>query len=547
MESLPADIINIIIKKLDLVSIVKLSLANKFIYSFIAKLKIIEQLFKVLPIFHEKNPKINPVNNILIEACAKGYFELVEHLAKNEICIGEVVDETEDPNLKYYHCALRMSIEYNHMDIIKFFIEYFQCDIPRLVIDIGDPDLIKLTFEENISSKNKMATYDTYLVEQYFSGITNFGRRVSCDILRNGSVAQEIYLKIILPFDLESVGPSGQFKLSLPQGETILLKKNFIYSLISDIEIEIGGSLIACYDSDELYKIDKINKIDEKIIYLSKFKKNTIYYPINIQSIFCDIISISDNICRYCSYEKHYNLKMHGLKLSHLKFNIFKIHVKFGTMLDLVDPSYVAHNKLLGTMDGIALEDASLLVRCINYHFNHHTPYYDTPKCDLVQKINIWIKEEIHLELNTRNEYIELERYARARNENRYIANLINQINQINQMILFIKISDHPKIINYYLKIANSGYIKNNKLTIIKSIYDSDSNCQLIYLDMASIKLEPNSRIYLKLEFGSGFQSDNSMCFECLLNIDLVGRYNQGRFSTYYLNYLIYDKCMINL
>jgi hypothetical protein len=587
MELLPNDLINIIIKKIDLRSVVKLSQVNKFFYCFINKLQIMKQLTNTLLVLNFcQNIKINLIN-IFIKSCAEGHFELVKHLAKNEPYITEYVDENRHPRLKYYHCALRTCIEYNHIKITKFLIKYFKCDIPKSVFDIGDLDLIKFVFEEKIQKDNKMDLYESFLIEQYFNGASNFGRHSTCEISRNGTTAQEVYLKIVLPFDLESIGSTNRFNLLLHSNkESVLLKKNFIYSLINKIEIEIGGSSIVCYGGDELYKIDKINKSEEKIFFLCKINKNTIYYPINVQSIFRDTLSRNNNMCNSCpplnnigsQYEKHCDLKMHGLKLSRLQSSIFRINVGFGNVYDMIDHNSIIHNESMNIINDMELDDVSLLVRCISYYSPNYSLrdspnrkyYYDNPECEceceIIQKINIWIKEEIHLwKPGEHNNHIELKQYTWIRDRNRNIVNYNrNHICKINQMILFVKNFDHTKIIDYYyLEISTQPHDSfthhtkyYNKLNVIKSIYDPDSDCQLIYLDFqcywepprkyqtkfvfsedtTSINYKDYSIIYLNFEFVDNIEH-NDIFFECLLNIDIVGKYNYGMFCTSFSPY----------
>jgi hypothetical protein len=74
-------------------------------------------------------------------------------------------------------------------------------------------------------------------IEQTFNGQSDFGRRVTCTISRNGDLAYRTYLQVTLPEINQDMAPSGKHVyarwLDFPG-----------HQLIDDVEVEIGGQRI---------------------------------------------------------------------------------------------------------------------------------------------------------------------------------------------------------------------------------------------------------------------------------------------------------------
>ena len=75
-------------------------------------------------------------------------------------------------------------------------------------------------------------------IEQVFNGTPGFGRKVTCQISRNGDLITKMYLQVSLPaYDTSSVGGAIQ-------GKTWAWVSRVGHALISSVELEIGGTRI---------------------------------------------------------------------------------------------------------------------------------------------------------------------------------------------------------------------------------------------------------------------------------------------------------------
>lgn len=69
-------------------------------------------------------------------------------------------------------------------------------------------------------------------IEQVFNGTADFGRKVTCQISRNGDLITKMYLRVVLP------------GLSLSAGQNWAWVSRVGHALISSVELEIGGTRI---------------------------------------------------------------------------------------------------------------------------------------------------------------------------------------------------------------------------------------------------------------------------------------------------------------
>ena len=75
-------------------------------------------------------------------------------------------------------------------------------------------------------------------IEQVFNGTPGFGRKVTCQISRNGDLITKMYLQVSLPaYDTTSVGGTIQ-------GKTWAWVSRVGHALIASVELEIGGTRI---------------------------------------------------------------------------------------------------------------------------------------------------------------------------------------------------------------------------------------------------------------------------------------------------------------
>ena len=471
------DITYLIVKKLNLKSIIQLSAVNHFFNDFIHNLVITKQLknsISLIPLYRKKIKSNSLTEIILIIASHVGYLNLVKFLIKNE-------------NLSF-HYALRINLETNHYNIKDYLKRETKDPVLKQAINFNDQELLKFILEEK-NFINDGRIYSTYLFdilfcEQYFHGISGFGKKSLCEISRHGDIAEEFYLKIVLP--------------DLPKCIT-WKKENFIYKLINQIEIEIGGYNIVTYSSTKLKNIDKLNGSMEKIKLLSKLKNNVVYYPINLKDIFNEKYNCTDDICSICQYDKKFSLKNHGIDLSHLYYQQVRFYVRFGNILDMVD--YNSVNNIsdvppeLNELNNLDLVDASLLVRYIIYDFKN-----TGQKCNLKQNINSWL-DKIVLSPYP-NKYIEL-----VLTNNRWIT-------QINRLVLFYKTKNHTNITFCNLKLFHGNH---EKPTIIKKLLDHKSN--IICFDLI-FNINSNSKIFIKFKSDStNIVINNRFQIKCFVNV----------------------------
>lgn len=422
MDLLTYDIIGCIINELDLKSIMKLSQINKFFHKTVWTHKFMLQIKDIvsLPKFIEINKK--PLDILFIYASDLGHSELIKFLIKNDVDV-----------LTYRNYIINPSTAYQ-TKITKFLLS--NDDTNNLLVRYSDLEILTLFDEGKLNMKYllfNMKTYNFLLLEQYFNGTTNFDKTAVCEIASNGAIAQELYLKIVLPI--------------FP--DNIKLKKNFCCSLIKKIEIEIGGKSIIYYDSYLLEKIYKINKPDIKM------NRNVIYYPINLRSIFgewkfhdlnkscteCD----HKRICNMCQHEINLS-NNYGINLFHLYHHNVRIYIKFGNLFDIIDMTE-SSVELLNKINNVELIDALFFVRFIYYPIDYFNSPYDKLNCHLLQNINYWLSENINLSLNEISNCTKIE-----------LGCIKNKcITKINQIVLFFKTSIYNDIDCYRLLITDNN------------------------------------------------------------------------------------------
>src|SRR3989304_6581912 len=75
-------------------------------------------------------------------------------------------------------------------------------------------------------------------IEQFFSGTTNFARKSSCEISRNGDLITQVFLKVILP-EVRFTGDFTRF------GHVeFAWVRRVGHAIVDETELEIGGSQI---------------------------------------------------------------------------------------------------------------------------------------------------------------------------------------------------------------------------------------------------------------------------------------------------------------
>lgn len=77
-------------------------------------------------------------------------------------------------------------------------------------------------------------------IEQVFSGVADFGHRVTCTISRNGDLINHIYLQVQFPaLSVESIDWAGN-----AAANNVAWTNSLGHALIRTVDIEIGGQRI---------------------------------------------------------------------------------------------------------------------------------------------------------------------------------------------------------------------------------------------------------------------------------------------------------------
>lgn len=178
----------------------------------------------------------------------------------------------------------------------------------------GNPEI---TFFKIIYRRH--TNFSTEPIPQFFKNTPDFNRRVTCTISKNGDLISDMYLYVTLPSIIkQNIGSNLRFAWTNKIG----------FSLIKNIELEIGGQLIDKQYGDwlniwdELHKkgsnnIDGVNKMIGNIKHLNEVSngKNqySVYIPLNFW--FCGENGLA-------------------LPVIALQYNDIKIHVEFNKFED---------------------------------------------------------------------------------------------------------------------------------------------------------------------------------------------------------------------
>jgi len=91
----------------------------------------------------------------------------------------------------------------------------------------------QITFFKVVYRRHTNFSQET--MEHPFNGNVDFGRKASVEILRNGDLAADMYLKVVLP---RVANPSTS------QNNKFAWVRRVGYAMIKNVELEIGGSKI---------------------------------------------------------------------------------------------------------------------------------------------------------------------------------------------------------------------------------------------------------------------------------------------------------------
>lgn len=196
-------------------------------------------------------------------------------------------------------------------------------------------------------------------IEQFFNGTTNFERRSTCEISRNGDLITQIFLKVILP----EVTFNGDFS-KFGHVEFAWVRK-IGHFIVQEVELEIGGSQI-----DKQYGewLDVWWELSHEVGKEAGYAKMIGDVPelTEVSTLSWDVPEnnvLKPNYTLYIPLQ-FYFCRNNGLALPliALQYHQVKIYVRFNPASDL----YIASESYKSSRENLELDDASLFV---NYVF----------------------------------------------------------------------------------------------------------------------------------------------------------------------------------
>jgi len=446
------DILDTIIKNLDLRFVVTLSKINKFF----SNITIINQIRKIIipaDIKSDTSYILNIPEMFMLEACRKGDYELFKYMQHHKLCRD-----------KWKFLFGQISLNNSQTIIAK---EIFDT-MPNynLISNYISSELVDL--ECGISFDNykfKNPTYNTINPNTFMNEVIFDSKNVcSLSWSTNNHLLTKLYLSFVLP--------------NLPVG--FRWKSDLIYKLIDEISITIGGSEIIRCKSAELASIDKINERAKLINVLSTYQKNKIYYPIDLSLFFGKIHSTNLDLRGKC-----------GILLAALQFHNVKINVLIGKISDCVD-GIGDINYQSSMLSEIKLLDSVILAK--SHRFNNH---FADINSIITQDITNWLNIKINIgsqyeifnrninsidviyNIDINNFYSDYNNHFRLR-----VVNFNNVIDyNINELPITIKLKNLSKLILVcdHFDTTLSQISCRVKLTTL-GIYMYGMFCSIIYL-----------------------------------------------------------------
>lgn len=195
-------------------------------------------------------------------------------------------------------------------------------------------------------------------IEQYFNGATNFARKSSCEIARNGDLITQAFLKVILP-EVRFCGDFCKF------GHVEFAWCRYVgNAIIDEIELEIGGSQIDKHYGDWLRIWHLLTNSVDHDYGLNKMLGNVPELT-GISTLTWDAPECTLLKPAYTLYVplQFYFCRNNGLALPliALQYHQVKIYVRFRP----AEQCYVASEAYTCGSDCLCIDDASIYVNYI--------------------------------------------------------------------------------------------------------------------------------------------------------------------------------------
>ena len=212
---------------------------------------------------------------------------------------------------------------------------------------------------ESIRVYRRHTNFAVESIEQYFNGSANFGRKVTCEIARNGDLITQVFLKVILP----EVRFNGDFT-RFGHVEFAWVRR-LGHAIIEETELEIGGSTI-----DKQYGrwLNIWYEVSHEVGQERGYAKMIGDVP-ELTSVSTLNWDVPDNTLLKNSYAMYIPLQFYfcrnnglALPLIALQYHQVRIYVRFRP----ADQLYISSEAFRSGAEPFELDDASLYV---NYVF----------------------------------------------------------------------------------------------------------------------------------------------------------------------------------
>ena len=195
-------------------------------------------------------------------------------------------------------------------------------------------------------------------IEQYFNSATNFAKKSTCTVSRNGDLITQTFLKVILP-EVRFCGDFARFA-----HVEFAWVRHVGHAIVDEVELEIGGSVIDKQYGDWLHIWQELSTEPGKKQGLGKMLGDV---P-ELTSISTLSWDAPNNFLLKPSYTLFIPLQFYfcrnnglALPLIALQYHEVKIHVRFRP----ADQCYIASEAFKSGADDFGLEDVSLYVNYI--------------------------------------------------------------------------------------------------------------------------------------------------------------------------------------
>ena len=225
-------------------------------------------------------------------------------------------------------------------------------------------------------------------IEQYFTGTANFGRKVACEIARNGDLITQVFLKVILP----EVRFNGEFT-RFGHVEFAWVRR-IGHAIVEETELEIGGSRIDKQYGEWLniwYELT--NEVGQRRGYAKMI--GDVPEVTSVSTLNWDV---PDNTLLKRSYRLYIPLQFYfcrnnglALPLIALQYHQVRIYVRFRP----ADALFISSEAYRSGAEPFELEDASLYVNYVYLDTEERRRFAQVSHEYLIEQLQFTSEESI--------------------------------------------------------------------------------------------------------------------------------------------------------